>query len=82
MKSWVNAWERLGIFLQNYNKMTHINLENELLGIRGLMAFRPVTALPINILAEILLRSNERLNKGERGLIATFVSSLNDCLFC
>jgi len=46
--------------------MTHINLENELLGIRGLMAFRPITALPINILAEILFRSNEGLNKGKK----------------
>jgi uncharacterized peroxidase-related enzyme len=62
--------------------MAHINLENELPGIRGLMAFRPITAHPLNILAETLLRSDEGLNKGERELIATFVSSLNDCFFC
>jgi uncharacterized peroxidase-related enzyme len=46
------------------------------------MAFRPTTAHPLNILAETLLRSDEGLNKGERELIATFVSSLNDCFFC
>ena len=62
--------------------MAHITLTEELPGIRGLMAFRPITATPLNALAEVLLRSDEGLSKGERELIATFVSSLNDCFFC
>ncbi len=62
--------------------MAHINLTEQLPGIRGLMAFRPETAGPLNALAEVLLRSDEGLTKGERELIATFVSSRNDCFFC
>jgi uncharacterized peroxidase-related enzyme len=46
------------------------------------MAFRPETAKPLNELAEILLRGPSRLTPGERELIATFVSSENDCFFC
>ena len=62
--------------------MAHINLNNQLPGIRGLMEFRPFTAKPLNQLAEALLCSSEGLSKGERELIATYVSSLNDCFFC
>jgi uncharacterized peroxidase-related enzyme len=62
--------------------MAHIQLSEELPGIRGLMAFRPETAKPLNQLAEILLRSENTLSRGERELIATYVSSLNDCFFC
>lgn len=62
--------------------MAHIELTEQLPGIRGLMAFRPLTATPLNALAEVLLRTDEGLGKGERELIATFVSSLNDCFFC
>ncbi len=63
--------------------MAYINLENDLPGIRGPMAFRPETAKPLNELAEILLHDdNNTLTRGERELIATYVSSLNDCFFC
>lgn len=62
--------------------MAHINVDEELPGIRGLMDFRPLTAKPLNALADVLLCSDEGLSKGERELIATFVSSLNDCFFC
>lgn len=62
--------------------MAHINLPKELPGIRGPMAFRPETARPLNELAEVLLRSDNSLTRGERELIATYVSSLNDCFFC
>jgi uncharacterized peroxidase-related enzyme len=62
--------------------MAHINLP-DLPGIRGPMAFRPETAKPLNELAEILLRDdNNTLSRGERELIGTYVSSLNDCFFC
>jgi uncharacterized peroxidase-related enzyme len=62
--------------------MAYITLPEQLPGIRGLMAFRPSTAQPLNALAEVLLRNIEGLSMGERELIATFVSSKNDCKFC
>jgi len=62
--------------------MAHINIPEELPGIRGLMAFRPETAGPLNELAEALLRAENSLSRGERELIATYVSALNDCYFC
>lgn len=62
--------------------MAHIDLQNDFPGIRGPMAFRPETAKPLNELAEVLLRSDNSLSRGERELIAMYVSSLNDCFFC
>ncbi len=62
--------------------MAHIDLPKELPGIRGPMAFRPDTAKPLNELAEVLLRSDNSLTRGEREIIATHVSYLNDCFFC
>jgi len=62
--------------------MAYITVPEGLPGIRGLMAFRPETAKPLNELAEALLRSDNTLTRGERELIATYVSSLNDCYFC
>jgi uncharacterized peroxidase-related enzyme len=62
--------------------MPHIRLPN-LPGIRGPMAYSPATAKPLNELAEVLLRNDDNsLTRGERELIATYVSSLNDCFFC
>ncbi|MET0299885.1 MAG: peroxidase-related enzyme [Flavitalea sp.] len=63
--------------------MAHIELNSNEPGIRGPMAYSPETAKPMNELAEILLRNeNNSLSKGERELIGTYVSYLNDCLFC
>lgn len=62
--------------------MAHIKLPEGLPGIRGPMAFRPETAKPLNELAEVLLRSENSLSRGDRELIATYVSALNDCFFC
>ncbi|RDC63439.1 carboxymuconolactone decarboxylase family protein [Adhaeribacter pallidiroseus] len=63
--------------------MAHINLQNDLPGIRGLMAYRPDTAKPLNALAEALLRSDENtLTRGERELIGAYVSYRNNCFFC
>ena len=63
--------------------MAYINLKNDDPGIRGLMAYSPETAKPLNELAEILLRDpNNSLLPGERELIAAYVSHLNDCFFC
>jgi uncharacterized peroxidase-related enzyme len=46
------------------------------------MAFRPDTAKPLNELADVLLHTPSSLSPGERELIATFVSSGNDCTYC
>ena len=62
--------------------MAHIRLPEGMHGIRGPMAFRPETAKPLNELAEILLHAPNSLTPGERELIATYVSSENDCYFC
>jgi len=63
--------------------MAHIQLPiEELPGISGLFAFRPETAVPLRLLAETLLRGNSVLTSGERELIASYVSHLNDCHFC
>lgn len=75
--------ELLPIFTKKNLLMAHIDLKNELPGIRGPMAFRPETAKPLNALAEVLLRDdNNSLSRGERELIGAYVSSLNDCFFC
>ena len=62
--------------------MPHIALPEGQYGIRGAMAFRPATAKPLNELVEILLFGPHTLAAGERELIATYVSYLNDCHFC
>jgi uncharacterized peroxidase-related enzyme len=46
------------------------------------MAFRPETARPLNELVDVLLRGPHSLSPGERELIATYVSSQNDCRYC
>jgi uncharacterized peroxidase-related enzyme len=62
--------------------MAHIEFGNDLPGIRGPMAYRPETEKPLNALAEVLLRGENTLTRGERELIGTYVSYLNDCFFC
>jgi uncharacterized peroxidase-related enzyme len=62
--------------------MPHIPLPADLPGIRGAMAFRPETARPLNALVEILLRGPSTLTRGERELIAAYVSSRNCTEYC
>lgn len=62
--------------------MAHINLPEGIPGILGPMLFSPEAAKPMNELAEILLRGPNSLSPGEREMIATYVSSQNDCYFC
>ena len=62
--------------------MAHIDLKNQFPGIVGLMHYRPETAKPLNELAEILLRGDSTLTSGEREMIASYVSYLNECHFC
>lgn len=62
--------------------MPHIALSEGLPGISAGFAFRPETAKPMRDLAHILLHEPNSLTQGERELIATYVSSQNDCYFC
>jgi uncharacterized peroxidase-related enzyme len=62
--------------------MSYIDLNNNLPGIVGLMAYRPETAKPLNELAEILLRGESTLTSAEREMIASYVSYQNECHFC
>jgi uncharacterized peroxidase-related enzyme len=62
--------------------MPHIALPEGLPGISAGFAFRPETAKPMRELAHILLHEPNSLTPGERELIATYVSSQNDCYFC
>lgn len=62
--------------------MPHIQLPENAPGILGPMKFSPQTAAPMNALANALLQTDDGLSRGERELIATYVSSLNDCVFC
>ncbi len=65
--------------------MPHIDLgvaDTELPGITGPLRYRPNTAKPLGELAEVLLRAPNSLSPGERELIATHVSALNECHFC
>src|SRR5271154_1726531 len=62
--------------------MAHIQLPEGIPGILGPMAFSPQTAKPLNELGDVLLRGPNSLAPAERELIATFVSSQNDCYFC
>ncbi|WP_461119377.1 carboxymuconolactone decarboxylase family protein [Saccharothrix stipae] len=65
--------------------MAHIDLgldETIHPGITGPMRYRPETAKPLNELAEVLLRAPHSMPPGERELIASYVSALNECTFC
>lgn len=62
--------------------MAHVPVPEGIPGIVGLMHYRPETAAPLNALAEVLLRGPSSLTRGERELIAAFVSTRNDCFFC
>ena len=62
--------------------MAHIKVPDNLPGILGPMAISPETAKALRELAEVLLRGPNTLTPGEREIIATYVSSQNDCCFC
>jgi uncharacterized peroxidase-related enzyme len=62
--------------------MAHINVDENLPGIRSLLAFSPETATPMGKLANLMLRSNEGLTMAERETIGAYVSYLNDCFYC
>ncbi|MFE7131363.1 carboxymuconolactone decarboxylase family protein [Streptomyces sp. NPDC057638] len=62
--------------------MPHIEITHDLPGISGLFAQRPDTAVVLSQLAETLLRGPSPLSRGERELIAAYVSHLNHTDFC
>jgi uncharacterized peroxidase-related enzyme len=62
--------------------MAHINVPEGIPGIRSLVMFRPETGGPLYELVQVLLRGQSTLSEAERELIAAFVSSRNDCMFC
>jgi AhpD family alkylhydroperoxidase len=62
--------------------MAHIELMDNLPGIRGPMVFSPETAKPLCDLVQVLLTGPHSLTPAEREMIATYVSSENDCLYC
>ena len=62
--------------------MAHIQLGKGLPGIRGPLVFSPETSKPVGDLVETLLRGPNSLTQAEREMIATYVSSQNDCYYC
>jgi uncharacterized peroxidase-related enzyme len=51
-------------------------------GIRGPLAFSPDTTKPLCDLVQVLLTGPHTLTAAEREMIATYVSSQNDCHYC
>ena len=62
--------------------MAHIQLDLSLPGMQSLLAYRPQIADPLLALMTIVMRTDEGLSKGERELIATYMSNLNNCYNC
>jgi len=62
--------------------MAHIRVPEGLPGILGPMAISPASTKALRELVEVLLRGPNTLTSAERELIATYVSSQNDCCFC
>jgi uncharacterized peroxidase-related enzyme len=62
--------------------MAHIKVPEGVPGIRSLVMFRPETGKPLYELARVLLRNESPLTTAERELIATHVSTRNECVFC
>lgn len=62
--------------------MAHIKVPEGVPGIRSLVMFRPETGKHLYDLAQVLLRNESPLTPAERELIATHVSTRNECVFC
>ena len=62
--------------------MAHIQVPEGVPGIRSLVMFRPETGKPLYDLAQALLRGESPLSPAERELIAAYVSSRNNTMFC
>lgn len=75
------GWVTGGLSLNSFT-MPHIQLEEHLPGVTGLLEYRKDSAQPIRELTQFLLRGPSTLTEGERELIATIVSHSNECQFC
>ncbi len=62
--------------------MAHINVPDGVPGIRSLVMYRSDTGKHLYDLAHVLLREPSPLTPAERELIAAYVSSRNNCVFC
>ena len=62
--------------------MAHISVPEGVPGIRSLVMFRPESGQYLYELVQVLLRGESPLSEAERELIATYVSSRNECMFC
>ncbi|HZV12055.1 MAG TPA: peroxidase-related enzyme [Candidatus Kapabacteria bacterium] len=62
--------------------MAYVRLAEHLPGIGGLLAYYTESAKPLTLLAQTMLRGENTLTPGERELIATYVSTLNNCFYC
>lgn len=62
--------------------MPHINLPDGIPGIVGPLTCYPNSAKHLSGLAQAVLRGPSSLTPAEREIIATFVSSGNECYFC
>ena len=63
--------------------MAHIPVPANIPGIVGPMMAYPETAKPMNALAEVLLcKESPTFSKADRELVASYVSFLNQCIFC
>jgi len=66
-----------------FKQTAHITVADGVPGIIGPMKQYPHTAKPLNELAEVLLtRQSETFSKAERETVASYVSYLNQCVFC
>lgn len=62
--------------------MARISLPEQIPGMAGLQRVNPKAGLMLDELAQVLLRGESPLSPGERELIASYVSSQNECRFC
>jgi uncharacterized peroxidase-related enzyme len=67
---------------RSIDAMPYIQLAEGVPGIAGLVLFRPDTGKALMALADAMLRGPSPLSRGERELIAAYVSHRNECSFC
>lgn len=78
---WLVTASNVVLAYENQHR-AHIPVQEGIAGIRSLFLFRPETAKPLNEIVEILLVKESPLSRGEREMIASYVSYLNECKFC
>lgn len=62
--------------------MPHIPLDETIPGIHSLLAYHPAIAPVLTRLMQVMMRTKESLQPGERELIAAYISGLNQCTSC